>query len=81
VLDVEIELDDDAEIVLGKEDEGKEELEGELTGCTPFCGLMQAEPAHDGPPTVSVSKTGFGSARSPDSLSAPSGVTSSYAKA
>ena len=79
VLDVEIELDNAVKIVLGNEDE--EELDSELTGCTPFCGLMQAEPAHDGPPTVRVSNTGFGSARSPDSLSAPSGVTSSYAKA
>jgi len=80
VLDVETTLNEDTvKTVLGKDDE--EELERELTGCTPFCGLMQAEPAHDGPPTVSVSKTGLGSARSPDSLSAPSGVTSSYAKA
>ena len=79
VLTIEVELDKDTvETMLGRADE---ELEGELTGCAPFCGLIQAEPAHDGPPTVSVSKTGFGSASSPDSLSAPSGVTSSYAKA
>ena len=39
--------------------------------------VVPEELPEDGPPTVKRSRAGFGSARRPDSLSAPSGVTSS----
>lgn len=53
----------------------------ELLGAPPTCWLTQPDPEQLGPPTVSVRRTGLGSASRPDSFSAPSGVTSSYAKA
>jgi hypothetical protein len=89
-VEVEVEVVEDVEVVLVLTvTGGKTELPMTLLlavegGSTELVGAgvsLHASPAHLGPPTVRLSKTGFGSARRPDWLTESSGVTSSYANA